>query len=61
MGHRPRSCECVVYGGFDIYIFIYIYIYIYICIYVRIRLYVRGSGDCAYMRLHHEVERISAA
>ena len=54
-GHRPRSCECVVYGGFDIDTFIHIYIYIYIYIYM-----LEFLGDCASMRLEHEVDGISA-
>ena len=41
-GYRPRSSECVMYGGLYIYIYIYIkeyiyiYIYIYVCIYMLV-------------------------
>ena len=31
-GHRSRSSECAMYGGFDLYIYVYVYIYIYIYI-----------------------------
>ena len=29
-GHRPRSCECVVYGGFDVYMYTYVYMYVFV-------------------------------
>ena len=54
---KLRVCHVwrIIYGGFDIYIYIDIYKYIYIYINMGV------VGNCAYMRLEYEVEGKSAA
>ena len=53
-GDIGRVTAVVVYGGFDICVYMYIHMYVSV--------YMWGvGGDCSYMRLEYEVEGTSAA
>ena len=53
-GDIGRVTAFVVYGRFDVCV--YMYIHMYVSVYMW-----RVSGNCSYMRLEYEVEGTSAA